>query len=248
MRKLVPFILLLFATDVYCQYIQVADTAFESALIKAGFDDKYDGRILESSCLLVDTLKVGGRRIKSLSGIQEFKNLKHLDCSDNQLKEIDLSGNELLTFLNCTSNSLRELNTQRNGKLSELRCSNNGLKKLDLPANKELLLLRCEYNALTKLDLSKNKSLVLLLCYNNRLSQMNILECKSLELLFCDNNNFTQLDISSNLYLVEFRCQKNPLEKIYISKLNIHDRFNDAALYLGSNEPLGYLLFRIIRK
>ncbi len=248
MRKLFPFILLFFATQSYCQYIQVADTAFESALIKAGFDDKYDGKILNSSCLLVDTLRVGGRRIKSLSGIQEFKNLKYLDCSDNQLIEIDLSGNELLSFLNCSSNGLRELNTKKNDKLSVLSCSNNGLKRLDLSANKELLLLRCEYNALTKLDLSKNKSLLLLLCYNNRLSQMNILECKSLELLFCDNNNLTQLDISSNLYLVELRCQKNPLERIYISIMDVHDRFNDAALYLWSNEPLGYLLFRIIRK
>ncbi|MBR5160516.1 MAG: hypothetical protein IKW80_02725, partial [Thermoguttaceae bacterium] len=55
-----------------------------------------------------------------------------LNCSDNQLTELDVSHNTALTTLNCSSNQLTELDISHNTALYELNCYGNQLTEVDL--------------------------------------------------------------------------------------------------------------------
>lgn len=54
----------------------------------------------------VTALDVSGLGLSSLDGLGVFYNLDTLDCSQNSLTELDLSGNPALTELDCSFNQL----------------------------------------------------------------------------------------------------------------------------------------------
>ncbi|MCQ2209870.1 MAG: leucine-rich repeat domain-containing protein [Paludibacteraceae bacterium] len=76
--------------------------------------------------------------ISSLTGIEYFTNLEYLDCSDNNLAELDLSNNTNLLSLNCSKNLLTELDLSVNINLENVVCRNNQLTAIDL-SNKSYL-------------------------------------------------------------------------------------------------------------
>lgn len=239
---------ILTSIELFSQNTVVKDTAFEKALIEMGVDNILDGKVLTSSCASIDTLKIAGKQIKDLTGIEAFALLRYLDCSKNALAEINLSHHDSLRYLNCSMNKLTEVSLDKNLKIKVINCSYNQITKLDLSKNKLLLVLKCEYNSLSNLDLWANELLLLVQCYQNRLINLNVSNCQHLQLLYCSYNRLFTVDISANLHLVEFDCSGNPLERVCISKLTAHNQFNDASLYISGNEPLVSILFRIIRK
>ncbi|MCB9426299.1 MAG: T9SS type A sorting domain-containing protein [Flavobacteriales bacterium] len=76
--------------------------------------------------------------IIDLSGIEYFKNLTSLFCSNNKIKYLNLSENILLDYLDCGYNELASLNLSKNHKLETLLCSNNMITSLDLSNNSNL--------------------------------------------------------------------------------------------------------------
>ena len=69
-----------------------------------------------------------------------------MNCSNNQLKELDVSQNTELTYLDCELNQLKELNVRLNTELTKLYCDDNQLKELDISRNTKLTYLNCENN------------------------------------------------------------------------------------------------------
>ena len=111
---------------------------------------------------------------KSLEGIQHFTALNYLDCSYNQITELDVSQNVALTYLNCSNNQLTDLDLPQNTALTYLNCSNNQIKDLDVSQNKGLTKLWCGNNQLTDLGVSQNTALTLLWCKNNQLTDLDV--------------------------------------------------------------------------
>ncbi|MCR5266544.1 MAG: hypothetical protein K6E29_08145, partial [Cyanobacteria bacterium RUI128] len=97
-------------------------------------------------------------------------NLEYLDCSSNNLKQLDVSKNVNLEYLYCDRNNLKQLDVSKNVNLVKLVCYENKLKKLDVSKNVNLKELCCEDNKLTKLDVSKNVNLTSLDCRKNQLT------------------------------------------------------------------------------
>ncbi|MGN0466858.1 MAG: leucine-rich repeat domain-containing protein [Lachnospiraceae bacterium] len=58
----------------------------------------------------VKEINVSGKGIKNLKGIEKFTSLQKLNCSDNNLTTLDLSGLGTLQELNCSNNNLKTLN------------------------------------------------------------------------------------------------------------------------------------------
>ena len=85
--------------------------------------------------------------------------LTYLSCENNNLSELDLSGNTALTILYCYNNNLSELNLSNNTALEKLYCPNNSLSELDLSYNTALRYLDCYGNRLTVLDVRNNVNL-----------------------------------------------------------------------------------------
>ena len=80
--------------------------------------------------------------------------LKELNCSGNQLMELDVSSQTQLKQLDCSKNKLTELNVKQNGGLTSLICNDNQLKTLDLSQNLSLSHLNCAKNRLACLDVT----------------------------------------------------------------------------------------------
>lgn len=77
---------------------------------------------------------------------------KYLDCEQNNLTKLDVSGGTALTSLSCGSNNLTELDLSQNTALEELYCTDNNFTELDLTQNTSLTTLYCGY--ITELDLT----------------------------------------------------------------------------------------------
>ena len=136
-------------------FTYIPDENFELALINLEIDS--DGvvnkRVYTSDIEDLIILNVSGKNIKDLTGIEDFKNLRVLNFSNNEVTSVDLSNNNLLTLL---------------------RINNNQITNLDLSNNTLLRELYCYDNALVSLDLQNNGLLFNVYCWNNNLQSLNI--------------------------------------------------------------------------
>lgn len=180
-----------------------------------------------------------GMGIKDLTGIEFSPELENLDCSENQLTQLDVSknpklkrlvcyenkltsldvsGNTSLTELHCYTNQLTSLNLGENANLNKLNCIVNRLTSLDLSGNANLTILSCSSNLLTSLDVSNNPNLILLDCERNLLTSLNVSKNTVLDALVCGSNKLDELDVSENPALKELYCSNNQLTSLNVSK------------------------------
>lgn len=87
-----------------------------------------------------------GHSISDLTGIAYFSNLNSLDCSGNDLAQLDISALASLTDLNCSYNNLTSLDTSHNPGLLTLNCSYNMLIEAVFTNNYALESLDCSHN------------------------------------------------------------------------------------------------------
>jgi len=126
--------------------VAIPDENLKTCLL-ATFDTDSDGSIsADEANVPSSSIDCSGRGIKSLSGLEYFKNLKTLDCSDNQLTSIDLSENDMLHDLDCSGNAIASLDVSCLPGLSYLNCQGNALTTLDVSENSHLATLVCTGN------------------------------------------------------------------------------------------------------
>ncbi|WP_440121257.1 leucine-rich repeat domain-containing protein [Tenacibaculum sp. Ill] len=124
-------VLLCLFTNSYGQ-INFPDTNFKQALLTHDpiIDTSGNGEIEEAEALSIDRLNLDNKNISSLDGIQFFKNLEVLNCSDNSIKKIDYSQTSTLTklrFLTARRNQISSVDV-RNCALWGLRLEDNPIK------------------------------------------------------------------------------------------------------------------------
>ena len=100
--------------------------------------------------------------------------LQKLSCTDNQIKELNLSNSSELTELYCHSNQLSQLDVSNCVKLSILACFSNQIVDLSLDRNEFLTSLSCSNNLIESLELSANRNLSSIECRFNNLEFLNI--------------------------------------------------------------------------
>lgn len=180
---------------------------------------------LDSLSLYIVHLDLSEMNIHYLPSLKRFTNLRHLDCSRNNLvslpefnknlERVICSYNKLaslpklntkLQILHCNYNDLASL-PALNENLEHLMCNHNRLTCLP-PLNENLNVLYCQFNQLTSLPLL-NKSLNRLVCFNNRLTCLPPLN-HNLTTLDCDFNELTYLP-PLNKKLEVLQCSNNNL-------------------------------------
>lgn len=169
------------------------DEAFREYLKK--FDINHDNK-LASAERNVTEISVINQNITTLKGIEYFRKLKTLSCSDNQLTSLDVSKNTELQKLYCDGNQLTSLEVGENTVLDTLHCYNNQLTSLDVSRNSALQWLSCYKNKLTSLDVSQNTALQELYCDSNQLTSLDVSQNNKLEKLYCSENQLTSLKLS----------------------------------------------------
>ena len=76
-----------------------------------------DGVLTDEEIRNITVMDVSEKEIKSLKGIEYFTALRTLNCSDNELTELDISGNTALDTLDCSYNELTALDVSKNTAL-----------------------------------------------------------------------------------------------------------------------------------
>ncbi len=150
--------------------------------------------------------------------------LTSLYCANNKIIGLDVSRCDKLNELWCDNNLIEKLDVSNNLKLRYLNCSQNKLKYLDVKNNYNLTTFYCEDNSIENLDVSKNIKLNDLRCSENKLTLLNVENNKYLDLFFCDNNKIKELNLTNNTRITHLRCNDNQMEKLDISNiLNLTD-------------------------
>lgn len=162
-------------------------------------------------------LYVNNRGLTSLKGIEYAINIMNLNCSYNQLTELDVQSNTLLQNLECQDNQIVDLNTETNTILRFLICFGNQISSLDLSHNTELRRVDCYDNRLLTLDISSCTKLEQVDCTSNRLIALDVSNTPLLKYLKCSVNQITQIDLSNNDKLVDFWCHSNKIVTLDLS-------------------------------
>ena len=152
------------------------------------------------------TLMLNNADMTTLAGIGHFASLQELECTNNQLTSLNLSGLSNLLKLSCGSNPLTSLNLSGLTSLTNLVCYNNQLTSLNLDGTTGLEFLDCSENQLTSLDVSKLTKLTTLKCYKNQLTSLDVSKLTQLTDLDCRGNLLTALDITPLTGLTKLIC------------------------------------------
>jgi len=155
-----------------------------------GYDADGDGVLSDEELNNITKLAIHYQQIADLTGIQYLTALTTLDCTGNQLTELDLTKNTQLVSVSCESNQLRSLSIAPDGQLRNLNCARNQLTSLDLSAT-SLRELACGNNQLTTLTV--DAALETLLCSGNLLSSLDLSACHQLTTLYCEDNRLQTL-------------------------------------------------------
>jgi len=124
------------------------------------------------------------------------EDIEEIDVSNKGIKTLDVTRFKNLKTLNCSNNQLTSL--QLNENLQILSCNNNQLTSLQL--NKNLEILYCWYNRLTSLHL--NEKLEKLYCFNNKLSSLHL--NKKLKVMCCYGNQLSSLHLNKKLETIVY--------------------------------------------
>ncbi len=189
MKTIIPFCFAsFFAFSLFSQEtIHIPDIGLEECLVNLKIDSNgLNGNITISDAEYVTNLNVDNpitnknlplvySKIKDLTGLESFPNLRRLDCFDNEITKIDLSQSSSLSFLNCGENNIQHL---------------------DVSGNKNLTYISCDSNALTSLILGKNTSLESLYASYNKLTTLDVSNCPNLKNMDVSGNKITTIIVS----------------------------------------------------
>ena len=224
------------AADVAIDPTNFPDANFRTCV--STFDTDNDDCLTPTELAAVKSMRLIGKSIGDLTGIEHFtaltkllcqknqltsldlsKNtaLEELDCGDNQLTSLDVSANTALKQLYCMNNPLTALDVSKNTSLTDLNCINTQRASLDVSANTALTSLLCGENQLTSLDVSKNTALTSLRCAKNQLASLDVSKNTALEDLDFRWNQLTSLDVSKNAALKDLDCRWNQLTSLDLS-------------------------------
>jgi len=184
---------------------------------------KIDKSLRVSGIIRLEIAQLG---LTEIPFLDKLYNLEILNCSENQIEELNLLSNEKLLILDCAENNLGYLDLRRNKRLEMLICDENRLTHLNVVENIHLRDLSCSANEIENLDLYYQKGLISLICYCNSLEELNITENHLLEYLDCSYNSLLELNTTNNLNLEQLSLEGNLLITLDVSKNRLLTKLN----------------------
>lgn len=227
MKKIYTTLLTLtFAVLSSAQTITIADPNFKNRLLELEVDTDGDGEIQLEEALWVQYLDLSNAGIQSLSGIEQFINLRELNCENNQLTALPLTTLGYLKRLNFSHNNISSIDFDTTN-LQELRCAYNQLSAVNIgPATLELDV---SYNQLSGLNLPATGYYAYLNISGNLYTSVAI-EQLHLENFYCEDTQLIRLDLSQTLSLGETISIKNNPE---LQSLNLKNNRFDFCDVMG---------------
>ncbi len=228
------FFLVPFVHSIHAQIITFTDPVFKAKLLESSpgsfvardlsgeyfsIDANSNAEIEISEAMQVGYLEIENSSITSIAEIFQFTNLTFLNCENNLLTALDVSGLSNINSLNCSTNQLINLNVSGLTELQNLNCQYNQLTTLNVGGISNLLNLNCSYNQLGIVNLNNLLNLEILNCNDNLISTFDLSDLTSLKSLDCSNNQLLALNIDNLVSLEMLNCSSNVLESLTIQNL-----------------------------
>ena len=198
--------------------VPIPDAVFKAYILNL-YDLDRNGKLSMEEAEKITKLEIGtyDLQIKSLEGIEYFKNLEYLKAAGNgeaqpgELSRLDLSKNLKLETLICSFNKLEELYLGNNTALKYVDCSSNCLFYSsnycpDFSQTTNLEYLDCHSNNSLYVNLGNNTALKYLDC-SHTLEQGNFTGCTSLEYLDCSYSRTDYVRIAGLKKLTTLKCE-----------------------------------------
>ena len=203
----------------------------------------YTDNLTDEELASITSLNCSSKNIEDTSGIEKITNLAELDLTENELANIDLSSNILLTNLNLTNNKLTSIDLSNNTSITYIKLRDNLLTNIDLTKNLFLTYLSLRENQIENIDLSKNENLNTLYIDSNKLTNINLDDNKLLTDIDLSNNQLTSVNLSNNTALTDLNLGVNQLTNIDLSqnvKLELLELFENmlSDVNLSTNSVL----------
>lgn len=218
------------------------DENFRKAILEDVFEqpkdhanrDLYDYQLEAIQSQVV--LSVSNSKVSDLTGIDQFKSLKHLDVAYNPIQHLNMEKMSELRSVKAYCCALTEVIPPHpeQTQLRYLDVTHNQLKTVDLKAQDCLQTLCLSENQLTEVKLEDCEKLQYLTCSHNRLNELNIDDCYELRSLECENNYLSVLDTSNNEELQLLACQNNLLTSLELNHCQQLERLECANNQLES--------------
>ncbi|SNR39001.1 protein of unknown function [Lutibacter agarilyticus] len=148
---------------------------------------------LKSSVEGVTNLNVNDLGITSLIGIEAFSSLEDLYCQRNQLANLDVTKNSVLSILECESNQFTALDLSQNKVLKTIGCANNNLSELDVSQNLLLEGIWFTNNNITSLNVDANTNLKVYGFSDNPLTSLSIKNGNNKNIVYSTMQNLPSL-------------------------------------------------------
>ena len=234
------FIMFSFAVSIDISNFE--DPQFE-AYILANFDKNGDGSISLSEANEITEIDCSGLGIRSIAEIKNFPNLISLNCSNNQISELNVNKNTSLQTLSCYGNDLhlfdfsncqdlttiylldedKNVITDNDSSIAgsyAITIEQSPYTNLSLSfANTKVLQFGCFNNQfMQSIDVNKTDQLAIIRIDNNpSLTELNVSQISELEILYCINNKLTGLDVSKNPMLKVLDCSQNMITELDVT-------------------------------
>ena len=133
MKKLYFLLIITFVFSANAHIVNIPDANFKAKLLSASasnqvastiaapadleafsyffspIDSNNDGEIQISEAQAIKWLNISNSNISDLTGIEEFTNLYHINCSSNQILNIDFSSINNLEIINSSNNQIQNM-------------------------------------------------------------------------------------------------------------------------------------------
>lgn len=197
----------------------IEDDVYKTYLLT--FDKNGDGKLDKTEVEAITEINIKGLGVKSLKGVEyvNFTNVRKLDCSDNELtelpvtgfftnlEEIDFSNNQLTGRIELNKCKKLRILKGSDNMLEEVAFENSVLESVDL-SNNQLTRFQCSYNTSTLKSVN---------VANNLLSESSGFSCFDNAVLTdwnVSNNNLKYVYLHSTPMLENYNVSGNPLVEL----------------------------------
>jgi hypothetical protein len=258
---------LMFGLSLNAQIITFSDANFKAKLLAANTSNEFakssfgnsivvdtngNGEIEVSEALNVYELYFWSpflsttNDIVNLDGIQNFKNLKKLNCFGNSIVNLDLQGLNNLEYLIASENNISGVNLSGLTSLKEIQINSNKLTSINIDNLTSLTTLFIYGNQLQSLTFNNNSSLENVWCSDNLITSLDFSTTPNLKYINCNNNLLTSINLGTINSIIEFNCYNNKLTNLNISNLSNLTYFDFASNQISTiSFPSTNNLFRL---
>ena len=183
--------------------------------------------LIDISCINnlpnLEYLDCSYNNIEDIQSLQ-LPNLKELNCSHNDIEDIQSLQLPNLEYLDCSYNKIVDIQGIQLPQLRQLYCNNNqivDIQNLQLP---NLEKIYCSGNNIVYIEGLQLPQLRQLYCSSNQIVDIQGLQLPNLETLYCSYNQITNLSFQNINTLQIVCCHNNPIEYIAPNVMRLLNR------------------------